>query len=77
MGLFGKKPVVEFKVEGMTCNHCVMHVTEALEKAPGVKKAEVSLDDKKAVVTLKKEGAVSNEALIETIKEAGYEASVA
>ncbi len=74
--MFGKKPVIELKVEGMTCGHCVQHVTEALEKASGVKKAEVSLDEKKAVVTLKKEGAVSNEALIETVKEAGYEASV-
>ncbi len=76
MGLFGKKTVVEFNVEGMTCGHCVKHVTEALEKAPGVKKAEVSLDDKKAIVTLKKEGAVSNEAMIESIKEAGYKATV-
>lgn len=76
MGLFGKKPVVELNVEGMTCGHCVQHVTNALERAPGVKKVEVSLDDKKAVITLKKEGAVSNDALIETIKEAGYGASV-
>ena len=42
--MFGKKPVVELKVDGMTCGHCVQHVTEALEKAPGVKKAEVSLE---------------------------------
>ena len=76
MGLFGKKSVIKFNVEGMTCGHCVKHVTEALEKAPGIKKAVVTLDDKKAVVTLKKEGAVSNEAMIETIKEAGYKATV-
>ena len=76
MGLFGKKPVIELKVEGMTCGHCVMHVTEALEKTSSVKKAEVSLEDKKAIVTLNKEGAVSNGALIKTVKEAGYEASV-
>ena len=76
MGLFGKKPIVELNIEGMTCGHCVQHVTNALERAPGVKKADVSLDDKKAIVTLKKEGVVSNEALIETVKEAGYGASV-
>lgn len=77
MGLFGKKSIVELKVEGMTCGHCVQHVTDALEKMPGVNKAEVSLDDKRASVTLKKEGSASNEELIKAVKEAGYEASVA
>lgn len=75
MGLFGSKPVIELRVEGMTCGHCVQRVTDVLEKAPGVKKVEVSLDDKSARVTLKKEGAVSAGALIETISEAGYKAS--
>ncbi len=76
MGMFGKKPVIEMKVEGMTCGHCVKRVTEALEKTSGVKKAEVSLEDKKAIVTLKKEDAVSNGTLIKTVREAGYEAIV-
>ncbi len=31
------------KIEGMTCDHCVMHVTNALEAIDGVEKAKVSL----------------------------------
>ena len=77
MGLFGKKPTTELKVEGMTCGFCVQHVAEALEKMPGVKNAEVSLEDKSISVTLKKEGSASDEDLIKAVKEAGYEASVA
>lgn len=59
------------KIEGMMCNHCVMHVTKALEGVAGVKKAKVELKDKKAVVTLETE--VSDSALTDAVKEAGYE----
>ena len=41
---------IELPIEGMTCNHCVQHVTGALEAVPGVRRAEVSLSDKRAVV---------------------------
>lgn len=34
---------VVYKVKGMMCNHCVMHVQKALESMPGVK-ANVTLD---------------------------------
>ncbi|MHB8370761.1 MAG: heavy-metal-associated domain-containing protein [Leptospirales bacterium] len=33
-----------FKVTGLTCNHCVMAVTRAIEKVPGVTKVAVSLE---------------------------------
>ena len=38
------------KVEGMSCNHCVMHVTNALKELDGVNEANVSLDKGVAVV---------------------------
>ncbi|GFH40320.1 heavy-metal-associated domain-containing protein [Lactococcus insecticola] len=38
------------KIDGMTCNHCVMHVTEALESVSGVKSAKVNLKKGEAVV---------------------------
>ncbi|MET0090662.1 MAG: heavy metal translocating P-type ATPase [Candidatus Thiodiazotropha sp.] len=38
------------KVTGMTCGHCVNHVTKALQAVPGVESAEVTLDDGSAVV---------------------------
>ena len=41
------------KIEGMMCNHCTAHVQKALEALDGVESVEVSLEDKKAVLTLK------------------------
>ena len=38
------------QIEGMSCEHCVQHVKEALEAISGVKSAEVSLKDKSAAV---------------------------
>ena len=32
------------KIEGMMCNHCVMHVQKALAAVPGVTEVTVSLD---------------------------------
>ena len=54
-------------VNGMMCEHCVKHVKDALEKR-GVK-ADVSLANKRAVI----EGEISDEAIRETISDAGYE----
>ena len=54
-------------VNGMMCEHCVKHVKDALEKR-GVK-ADVSLAKKRAVI----EGEISDEAIRESIGDAGYE----
>ena len=58
-------------IEGMMCNHCVMHVTKALEGLTGVEQAIVDLKKKTAVVTLN--GEVSDAELTDAVKEAGYE----
>ena len=65
----------KLNVEGMSCQHCVAHVTQALEAVEGVSRVEVSLEDASAIVEL--DGAVSDEALIAAVKNAGYEASIA
>ena len=57
-------------IEGMMCEHCVKHVTDALNKIDGVE-AEVSLDDKNAIVELKK--AVSDDTLKQAVEDAGYQ----
>ena len=57
-------------IEGMSCAHCVKHVTEALNAIDGVK-AEVSLENKNAKVSLLKE--VSDDVLKEAVVKAGYE----
>ncbi|MBQ3221392.1 MAG: heavy metal translocating P-type ATPase [Clostridia bacterium] len=59
------------KVEGMMCQHCVAHVTKALQGVEGVAEVEVNLKKKTATVVLSNE--VSDETLISAITEAGYE----
>ena len=58
------------KVGGMMCEHCVMHVKNALKGLKGVEDAEVSLKDKKAVVTSK--APLNEKDIAKAIKEAGY-----
>ncbi len=58
-------------VEGMMCQHCVAHVTKALQGVAGVDSVEVNLKKKTAVVELLEE--VSDETLTAAIVEAGYE----
>jgi copper chaperone len=58
------------KVSGMTCEHCVMAVSRALAKLPGVDAADVSLEKAQAVV----EGSADAQALIAAVKAEGYEA---
>lgn len=63
---------VTLKVEGMTCNHCVMHVKNALvEDTEGVISAEVSLEAGEASVTYD-DGVASLEAMASSVEEAGY-----
>ena len=62
------KKVIE--IRGMHCEHCVAHITEALESLDQVKSAKVSLKKENAVVKLADES-ISDEALLDAIKSAG------
>ena len=65
--------MTKLKIDGMTCGHCVMAVTKALAKVPGVDKVvDVSLEQKQAVVS----GSAADAALIAAVADAGYEAQV-
>ncbi|MBQ8229566.1 MAG: heavy metal translocating P-type ATPase [Clostridia bacterium] len=59
------------KIEGMMCQHCVAHVTKALQGVAGVTAVEVNLKKKTAVIELVEE--VKDETLTAAITEAGYE----
>jgi copper ion binding protein len=59
------------KIEGMSCDHCVKHVTEALEGIKGVASAKVNLKNKNAEV--EHNDTVSLEAMKAAVIEAGYE----
>ena len=65
------KNSVTLKIEGMMCQHCVAHVTKALQGVDGVASVEVNLKKKTAVVELSKE--VAEETFRSVITEAGYE----
>jgi copper chaperone CopZ len=58
------------KIDGMSCDHCVMHVKNALEEVAGVSAAAVSLKENSAVVD--HGDAVTLEALKAAVAEAGY-----
>ncbi|WP_300048231.1 cation transporter [Trueperella sp.] len=60
------------KVNGMTCNHCVAHVTEELMELPGVDSVDVTLDPKgTSEIRLATSAEVSDDALREAVDEAG------
>ena len=60
-----------FKIQGMTCNHCVMRVAKALKAVPGVQDAQVDLKKAEAVVTYD-EASVTREKLKVAVVDAGY-----
>ncbi len=65
--------MTQLKIEGMSCNNCVQHVTEALKGVEGVEKVEVLLQEGRAEVI----GTAPVEKLIEAVQEEGYTARVA
>jgi len=64
---------ITFNVNGMTCDNCVHHVTEAVKGVAGVTDAQVSLAGKSAVV----QGDFDEAKIIAAIEEEGYDAKVA
>ncbi|MHC6203978.1 heavy-metal-associated domain-containing protein [Breznakiellaceae bacterium SP9] len=58
-------------ITGMSCEHCVKHVKEALEGIAGVKSAKVSLKANNAEVN--HADTVSLETMKAAVTEAGYE----
>jgi len=61
----------EIKIDGMMCAHCKMMVEKALSNVEGVSNVEVSLEDKKAVVSMSAE--ITDETLKKAVEDAGYQ----
>ncbi|CCQ98057.1 copper insertion chaperone and transporter component [[Clostridium] ultunense Esp] len=57
-------------VEGMSCNHCVMAVTNALKELKGVSNVDVNLESKKVEVIGDN---LTEENLKKAVEEAGYD----
>ena len=57
-------------VRGMTCAHCAMAVSRALQAVPGVESAQVNLEQGQAIVA----GSADVQRLIEAVAKEGYRA---
>jgi len=61
--------VREYIVQGMTCEHCVLSVTEEVRELAAVESVDVELASGRLVVG----GQVSDAAVREAVSQAGYE----
>ena len=61
---------IDLTLDGLSCGHCVKRVKESLEQRPDVESADVTIDHAAVI------GSASADALIETIKQAGYGAEL-
>jgi copper chaperone len=59
------------RVKGMSCNHCVMAVTKALNEIHGVENVKVDLA--KGEVAFEEKSPIDMEIVRERIRKAGYE----
>ena len=59
------------KIKGMSCNHCVMAVTKALNEIDGIKDIKVDLG--KGEATFEEVNPLDMNIARERIKKAGYE----
>jgi len=67
--------VARIGIEKMTCKSCIGIITQALARIPGVIKAEVSLEQRRATVTYDP-AQVKPERLVEAITAIGYPAKL-
>jgi copper ion binding protein len=61
-----------FAVTGMTCQHCVASVTQEVSEVAGVNKVSVDLENG---IVIAEGSALSPEAIVTAIDEAGYQAT--
>ena len=64
---------IELSVDGMTCGHCVMSVSEELSEIPGVKNVDVILNSgATSKVTVLTDTPLDDAALSDAVSEAGF-----
>ncbi len=66
---------IEVTILGMSCPFCAYGVEQKLKRLEGVVELEVVLETGLATLRLEADADVSNELLLETVKEAGFEAA--
>jgi copper chaperone len=58
----------EYRVDGMTCEHCKLSVTEEVSEAAGVQRVEVDLPSGRLTVL----GDVDDASIAAAVSDAGY-----
>ncbi len=71
--LAGEKVAV-IEVEGMTCPLCTVAIKRSLKKTPGVLKAKVRLNTRRATVRFQED--LNTSRLLEAIRNAGYQGKI-
>lgn len=61
----------QISINGMSCEHCVRHVTNALNEIDGINDVSVDLKANKAIIEVISK--VSDDQIISAIDDAGYE----
>ena len=61
----------QYKVPEISCEHCVRAITNELTSVPGIEVVNIDISTK--VVTVRHTDEVSDEQIVATIAEAGYE----
>ncbi|HWH93340.1 MAG TPA: heavy-metal-associated domain-containing protein [Baekduia sp.] len=69
MSLSCSTDVHEYRVDGMTCEHCRLSVTEEVSDVAGVQRVEVDLPTGRVTVV----GDVDDAAIAAAVADAGYE----
>ncbi len=67
---------LQLLIQGMTCASCVSSVEKALTKVEGVEKAQVNLAEQSALVFAVQNSETLHLAIIESVKQAGYQAEI-
>lgn len=65
--------VINVTVNGMVCAFCAQGIKKNFLKMPGVTDVKPNLENKLVTIITKDEGALSNAAIKEIIKDAGYD----
>jgi len=66
----GAHGAVQLQIRGAKCASCVRTIESALRSVPGVRRADMNLADRSALI----EGTATPDALIDAVRNAGYEA---
>ncbi|MHA2813920.1 heavy metal translocating P-type ATPase [Vibrio campbellii] len=67
---------LQMLIQGMTCASCVSSVEKALTNVEGIEKAQVNLAEQSALVFATQDTEALQQAIVESVKQAGYQAEI-